>query len=166
MRLKAAVDAVEAQTVRFSYRTEVRGGAVSPAEGVADRGGQVRLTLTPAAGFRIAGFHGHGQRPSVDSFAIEGSDLVLTGVQSRQCSPRWSSPRSTLGTLGEGGDGGHRERKPRRRARRRHEARSRQLFRPLATTGADGAIGLVWTGLALTLLAAGTWLFHLRRRSA
>ncbi|WP_374196621.1 LPXTG cell wall anchor domain-containing protein [Microbacterium sp. BF1] len=36
----------------------------------------------------------------------------------------------------------------------------------MATTGADGTIGWVWTGLALTLLAAGTWLLHLRRRSA
>ncbi|MGH3692299.1 MAG: LPXTG cell wall anchor domain-containing protein [Microbacterium sp.] len=35
----------------------------------------------------------------------------------------------------------------------------------MATTGADGAIGWVWTGLAATLLAAGLWLLRLRRRS-
>ncbi|MFJ2533564.1 LamG domain-containing protein [Microbacterium maritypicum] len=160
--LKAAVDAVEAQTVRFSYRTEVRGGAVSPAEGVADRGGQVRLTLTPAAGFRIAG--STVTASGVDSFAIEGSDLVLTGVQSRVlASVEFAAVDA--GTPGEGGDGGTGNGSPGDGHGTDTKPGADSSPDPLATTGADGTIGWVWTGLALTLLAAGAWLFHLRRRS-
>ncbi|WP_235562514.1 LamG domain-containing protein [Microbacterium sp. Root1433D1] len=160
--LKAAVDAVEAQTVRFSYRTEVRGGAVSPAEGVADRGGQVRLTLTPAAGFRIAG--STVTASGVDSFAIEGSDLVLTGVQSRVlASVEFAAVDA--GTPGEDGDGGTGNGSPGDGHGTDTNPGADSSPDPLATTGADGTIGWVWTGLALTLLAAGAWLFHLRRRS-
>jgi LPXTG-motif cell wall-anchored protein len=163
--LKTAVDAVEAQPVRFSYRTEVRGGTVSPAEGVADRGGVVRLALAPADGFRIEG--STVAVSGVTSFAIEGSELVLTGVQSRvlasvefaQVDDGGPGEGGNGGTDGNGNGGtgnGGTGTKP----------GSDDASKALATTGADAAMGWVWAGLAATLLAAGAWLLRLRRRSA
>ena len=162
--LKAAVDAVEAQTVRFRYLAEVRNGTVSPAEGVADRGGEVRLALTPAGGFQIKG--ATVTVSGVESFAIEGTELVLTGVESRVLAsvefaavddggPGEGGPGE--GGNGNGGNGnGGTGTKP----------GTGGSSDPLATTGADGAIAWVWTGLAATLLGAGLWLLRLRRRSS
>ena len=165
--LKAAVDAVEAQAVRYSYRTEARGGAVSPAEGVADRGGQVRLTLAPAAGFGIEG--STVTVSGADSFAIEGSELVLTGVRSRVlASVEFAAVDA--GTPGEGGNGsggtGNGNGGPGNGTGTGTTPGADSDSDPLATTGADGAIGWVWAGLGATLLTAGAWLLHLRRRSA
>ena len=171
--LKAAVDAVEAQAVRFSYRTEVRGGTVSPAEGVADRGGQVRLTLTPAAGFGIAG--STVTVSGVDSFAIEGAELVLTGVESRVLASIDFATADTGvpgegGTPGEGGNGngtgGNGNGGTGRGDGTVAKPGTDGSAAPLATTGADGAIVWVWAGLAATLLGAGAWLARLRRRAA
>lgn len=122
----------------------------------------MRLTLTPAAGFRIAG--STVTASGVDSFAIEGSDLVLTGVQSRVlASVEFAAVDA--GTPGEDGDGGTGNGSPGDGHGTDTNPGADSSPDPLATTGADGTIGWVWTGLALTLLAAGAWLFHLRRRS-
>lgn len=161
--LKAAVDAVEAQTVRFSYLAEVRNGTVSPAEGVADRGGEVRLALTPARGFQIKG--ATVTVSGVESFAIEGAELVLTGVESRVL----ASVEFAAGDAGGPGEGGPGEGGPGEGGNGNGGTGTKPApggaSEPLATTGADGAIGWVWTGLAATLLAAGVWLLRLRRRS-
>ncbi|MFK3679342.1 LamG-like jellyroll fold domain-containing protein [Microbacterium sp. NPDC090218] len=162
--LKAAVTAVEAQSVRFSYRTEVRGGTVSPAEGVADRGSEVRLSLAPAAGFRIEG--STITVSGAERFAIEGTELVLIGVESRVLAsvefavvddggPGEGGNGNGNGNGGTGNGNGGTGTKP----------QAGGSSDPLATTGVDGAMGWVWTGLAATLLAAGVWLFRLRRRS-
>lgn len=162
--LKSAVDAVEAQTVRFLYRTEVRGGTLSPAEGVADRGGVVRLALAPADGFRIAG--STVTVSGVASFAVEGSELVLTGVESRVL----ASVEFALaddGGPGEGGNGnGGTGNGNTGNGGTGTNPGSDESSNTLATTGAEATMGWVWTGLAATLLAAGVWLLRLRRRSA
>ena len=164
--LKTAVDAVEAQTVRFTYSVAARGGSVSSAEGVADRGGDVRVTLAPAPGFRIAG--STVTVSGVDSYAIEGAELVLTGVESRVL----ASVEFAAVDAGGPGDGGNGNGGTGNGGTGNGGSGNGSspgaggASDPLATTGADGAMGWVWTGLAATLLAAGAWLFHLRRRSS
>lgn len=79
--LKGAVDAVEAQTVRFTYQVAEQGGTVTPSEGVADRGGEVRLALAPAAGFQIA--DADIAVTGAESFAVAGEELVLSGVNGK-----------------------------------------------------------------------------------
>ncbi|HOQ27131.1 MAG TPA: LPXTG cell wall anchor domain-containing protein [Armatimonadota bacterium] len=90
---------------------------------------------------------------------------MLTGVQSRVlASVEFAAVDA--GTPGEDGDGGTGNGSPGDGHGTDTTPGADSSPDPLATTGADGTIGWVWTGLALTLLAAGTWLLHLRRRSA
>lgn len=162
--LKAAVDAVEAQPVRFRYVAEVRNGTVSPAEGVAALGGEVRLSLTPAEGFQTKG--STVTVSGVESFAIDGAELVLTGVASRVLAT------VEFATVDDGGpgEGGPGEGGPGESGIGNGGTGTKPgaggATDPLATTGADSTIGWVWTGLAATLLAAGLWLLRLRRRDA
>ncbi len=79
--LRDAVTAVEAQTVRFSYAAEAHNGTVTPESGVADKDGQLRLTLAPAPGFQLAG--AQIEVTGVESSAVEGSELVLQGVHGK-----------------------------------------------------------------------------------
>ncbi len=79
--LKSAVGAVEAQPVRFAYAVSAEGGTATPSEGVAEQGGEIRLALAPAAGFQIA--DSEVTASGVESFAIEGEELVLRGVEGR-----------------------------------------------------------------------------------
>ena len=79
--LKSAVDSVEAQAVRFAYAVESSNGEVTPAEGVADLDGELRLALKPAAGFQIK--DAVIDVTGADSFAVSGEELVLTGVQGK-----------------------------------------------------------------------------------
>mgnify|MGYP001610556622 CR=1 FL=1 len=164
--LKAAVDAVEGQTVRFRYATEVRNGTVSPAEGIADRGGMVRLALAPADGFRVE--DSTVTVSGVESFAIEGSDLVLTGVASRVLVSVDFAADDTGPGEGGPGEGGPGEGGPGEGGTAEGgnvNGGTDDSSGNLATTGADGAMAWVWTGFAVTLLGAGAWLLHVRRRS-
>ncbi|MGQ7312627.1 LamG-like jellyroll fold domain-containing protein [Microbacterium arabinogalactanolyticum] len=79
--LRAAVAAVEAQPVRFTYAVEAQGGTVSPASGVVSDGGTLHLTLKPGAGFRM-------KDPEVTvtgatGYTVHGDNLDLTGVSGR-----------------------------------------------------------------------------------
>lgn len=160
--LKSAVDAVEAQAVRFVYRSEAQGGTVSPTDGVADLGGEIRLVLDPADGFRIEG--STVTASGVDGYAIVGSELVLTGVRGRVLAsvdfataddggPGEGGPGDGGGDGGGGtGEGGS---KP----------GSGGSSGGLATTGVDAALGWTLAGIAGGLLALGAGLIGLRRRA-
>ncbi len=162
--LKSAVDAVEAQAVRFVYRSEAQGGTVSPADGVADLGGEIRLALDPADGFRIEG--STVTVSGVDGYAIEGSELVLTGVRGRVLASVDFATVDDGGPGEGGGDGGPGEggsngggsgggSKP----------GSGGTSDDLATTGGDAALGWTLAGVAGALLAVGGGLIGLRRRA-
>ena len=79
--LRAAVTAVEDQQVRFTYAARAMNGAVTPTEGVAELGGELRLTLEPAAGYTAV--EAVVTVDGAESSAVEGTELVLRNVQGR-----------------------------------------------------------------------------------
>ncbi|SJN10184.1 Purple acid phosphatase/fibronectin domain protein [Leucobacter sp. 7(1)] len=76
--IQDAVTAVEAQPVRFAYAAQGRNGTVTPATGVADQGGEIRLTLSPEPGFQAA--DSVISVSGAESSTVEGDELVLSGV--------------------------------------------------------------------------------------
>ncbi|GAA1147444.1 hypothetical protein GCM10009651_35180 [Microbacterium natoriense] len=161
--LKSAVVAVEAQAVRFSYHSQGQNGTVSPADGVADQGAEIRLALSPAKGFRVEG--STVTVSGVASYAIEGAELVLRGVEGRVlasvdfAAAGDGGPGPGDGDGGTGGDPGTGT-KP-----GTGTTPGAGSSGDLATTGADGVLGWTLTGLAAALLAAGTALFVRRGRA-
>ena len=79
--LRAAVTAVEDQPVRFTYAARATNGAVTPAEGVAELGGELRFALEPAAGYTAVDAVVAAE--GAESFTVEGKELVLRNVQGR-----------------------------------------------------------------------------------
>ncbi|MFB6610583.1 LamG-like jellyroll fold domain-containing protein [Agromyces sp. NPDC056379] len=160
--LRSAVVAVEGQPVRFTYETEVGNGTVSPAEGVADLGGVVRLSLTPASGFQIA--DSAISVTGVESFAIDGEELVLTGVESRVIA---SVVFAAVDAGGDGGAGGGDAGGTGSTGGDNTGSGSAGSTGSdgLATTGWDAARSWALTGFAVALLAGAAGLFWLRRRT-
>ncbi|GAA1315756.1 LamG domain-containing protein [Leucobacter albus] len=100
--LRAGVTAVEEQAVRFSYAARATNGAVTPAEGVAELGGELRLALAPAAGYTAV--DAVVSAVGAESFAIEGDELVLRNVAGR-VSVEVEFAKVADGGPGDGGPG-------------------------------------------------------------
>lgn len=79
--LKAAAAEVEAQPVRYAYAATAVNGTVTPADGVADAQGELRLKLAPDTGFQIddAAILVSG----AESHAVVGDELVIQNAQQR-----------------------------------------------------------------------------------
>lgn len=171
--LRGAVTDVEEQPVRFAYAAEGRNGSVTPAEGVADAGGEVRLALAPAAGFQIE--DARIDVSGAESFAVAGEELVLTGVSGRVLAvvefaavvdggPGDGGPGD--GGPGDGGpggpgDGGPGDGGPGDGAGKGSGAPGGDR---LAASGGDPAVSWVLAGAASALLAAAGGAFWLRTR--
>lgn len=118
----------------------------------------LRLALSPAGGFQIA--NATIEVGGVRSFAVEGEELVLTGVEARVLASVVFAAVDDGGA--NGGDNGTGGGDAGTGGGVTDEASSSG---DLATTGADTATTWVLTGLASVLIAGAAGLFWLRRRS-
>lgn len=79
--LRAAIEGVEAQQVRFVYAAEGVHGTVTPASGVVNAAGTLTLQLAPEGGYSVA--NAEVTVSGAEGFEVEGEQLVISGVQQR-----------------------------------------------------------------------------------
>ena len=102
--LKGAVTAVEAQPVRYSYAAAAVNGTITPADGVADAQGELRLQLAPAAGFQVDG--STVLVSGAESHAVVGDELVIQNAQQRVAVSIEFAAISDQGGANTGANGG------------------------------------------------------------
>ncbi|MFE6733514.1 LamG domain-containing protein [Microbacterium sp. NPDC057650] len=79
--LKSAVAAFESQPRRYTYTVTAENGTVTPAEGVVDAQGDLRLRLKPSKGYKSQ--NAKVTLSGAGSFALKGNWLEIHGVEQR-----------------------------------------------------------------------------------